>query len=66
MIDFLILAQTEAGHYTLISGGATVIGALAGAVTYLWRRAEREFDECKKDRARLWEAIAELEKGAKA
>lgn len=65
MIDFSILAQAEAGSYTLISGGATVIGALAGAVTYLWRRAEKEFDDCKKDRARLWEAIAELEKGHK-
>jgi hypothetical protein len=64
MIDFLFLAQTEAANYTLVSGGATVIGALATAVTYLWRRAEREFDECKKDRAKLWQAIAELEKDA--
>jgi hypothetical protein len=48
-----------------VSGGAAVIGALTGAVTYLWRRAEREFDECKKDRARLWQAIAELQTGEK-
>ena len=59
----LFLAQT--GEYTLVSGGAAVIGALTGAVTYLWRRAEREFDECKKDRAKLWQAISELQTGEK-
>ena len=63
MNPFFFLAQ--AGEYTLVSGGAAVIGALTGAVTYLWRRAEREFDECKKDRARLWQAIAELQTGEK-
>jgi hypothetical protein len=63
MNPFFLLAQ--AGEYTLVSGGAAVIGALTGAVTYLWRRAEREFDECKKDRARLWQAIAELQTGEK-
>ena len=63
MNPFFFLAQT--GEYTLVSGGAAVIGALTGAVTYLWRRAEREFDECKKDRAKLWQAIAELQTGEK-
>jgi hypothetical protein len=63
MNTFFFLAQT--GEYTLVSGGAAVIGALTGAVTYLWRRAEREFDECKKDRAKLWQAIAELQTGEK-
>ncbi len=62
MIDLLFLAQTEAGSYTLLSGGAAVIAGLTGAVTYLWRRAEKEFDDCKQDRAKLWLAIAELEK----
>lgn len=62
MMDFIFLAQ-GIGEYTLVGGGAAVISALTGAVTYLWRRAEAEFDECKKDRAKLWEAIAELEKG---
>ena len=62
MMDLLFFAQ-GAGEYTLIGGGAAIISALTGAVTYLGRRAEAEFDECKKDRAKLWEAIAELEKG---
>ena len=65
MSELLIIAQAGVGEYTIVSGAATVIGALTGAVTYLWRRAEREFDECKKDRAKLWEAVSELQ-GMKA
>ncbi len=65
MIELLFLAQAGVGEYTIVSGAATVIGALTGAVTYLWRRAEKEFDECKKDRAKLWEAVSELQ-GTKA
>jgi len=65
MMDFLFFAQ-GAEEYTLIGGATAIISALTGAVTYLWRRAESEFDECKKDRAKLWEAIAELEKGRSA
>lgn len=61
MNELLIIAQAGVGEYTIVSGAATVIGALTGAVTYLWRRAEREFDECKKDRAKLWEAVSELQ-----
>ena len=61
IIAQVVVGQTG-GEYTLIGGGAAIISALTGAVTYLWRRAEAEFDECKKDRAKLWEAIAELEK----
>ena len=57
----MILAQAESGTYTMVGGGAAVISALTGAVTYLWRRAEREFDECKKDRAKLWAAVSELQ-----
>jgi len=58
-MDFLLLAQ-EVSSTTLVSGGGAVIAALTGAITYLWRRFEREFDECKQDRARLWQAVAEL------
>jgi hypothetical protein len=65
MSYLIILAQAGVGEYTIVSGAATVIGALTGAVTYLWRRAEKEFDECKKDRAKLWEAVSELQ-GTKA
>lgn len=63
MIELLI-AQTvvgqTGGEYTLIGGGAAIISALTGAVTYLWRRAEAEFDECKQDRKKLWAALESM------
>jgi len=58
-MDYLLIAQ-EVSSTTLVSGGGAVIAALTGAITYLWRRFEREFDECKQDRARLWAAVSEL------
>lgn len=54
-----IVGQTG-GEYTLIGGGAAIISALTGAVTYLWRRAEAEFDECKQDRKKLWAALESM------
>lgn len=62
MIDILLIGQAigQAGEYTLIGGGGAIITALTGAVTYLWRRAEAEFDECKKDRKNLWEALESM------
>jgi len=57
--QMLFLAQ-GAGEYTLIGGGTAIITALTGAVTYLWKRAENEFDECNKDRAKLWLALQEM------
>jgi len=60
-MNLLFVLAQGGGEYTLIGGGAAIISALTGAVTYLWRRAEREFDECKKDRAKLWIAISELQ-----
>lgn len=59
MIELLLIGQGS-GEYTLIGGGAAVISALAGAVTYLWRRAENEFDECKQDRKKLWAALESM------
>lgn len=34
------------------------VSALATVVVVLWRRSEREFEECRKDRAALWQALA--------
>lgn len=59
MIDLLLIAQSS-GEYTIIGGGAAIISALTGAVTYLWRRAEAEFDECKQDRKKLWAALESM------
>ena len=60
MNELFTLAQSGIGEYTIVGGTGAVISALTGAVTYLWRRAEAEFDECKKDRAELWKALGEL------
>ena len=59
IIAQVVIAQTG-GEYTLIGGGAAIISALTGAVTYLWRRAENEFDECKQDRKKLWAALESM------
>jgi hypothetical protein len=59
MIQLLtILANTE--NYTVIGGATAIITTLSGAVAYLWKRAEKEFDECKADRAKLWQALHKM------
>jgi hypothetical protein len=53
-----ILANTD--NYTVIGGATAIITTLSGAVAYLWKRAEKEFDECKADRAKLWQALHKM------
>jgi len=56
----LLVIVANAGEYTLLGGAFAVITALSSAVTYLWRRAEKEFDECKADRLKLWQALYDM------
>ncbi len=56
----LLVIVANAGEYTLIGGATAIITTLSGAVAYLWKRAEKEFDECKADRAKLWQALYKM------
>lgn len=38
------------------------ISALTGAVVYLFKKVQKDEEECKKDRKELWETIFELQK----
>ena len=56
----LLVVMANAGEYTLIGGAGAIITALSSAVAYLWKRAEKEFDECKADRLKLWQALYDM------
>ncbi len=50
----------QVGEYAVGSVMAGGLTALTTAVGYLWRRIEKELDECKQDRRKLWDEIADL------
>lgn len=50
----------QVGEYAVSTAMAGGLTALTTAVGYLWRRVEKELDECKEDRRKLWDEISEL------
>ncbi len=53
----LVSQSADLGIMSAMGAGIT---ALTTAVGYLWKRVEKELDECKGDREKLWRALAEL------
>lgn len=53
----IVSQSADLGIMSAMGAGIT---ALTTAVGYLWRRIEKELDECKADRIKLWDEIADI------
>ena len=57
LLSEIVNQNAEVGIISALGAG---IASLTTAVGYLWRRIEKELDECKADRIKLWSALAKL------
>ncbi len=57
LLSEIVNQNAEVGIISALGAG---IASLTTAVGYLWRRIEKELDECKADRIKLWQALYNL------